>query len=170
MQLLVIRHARAQSVKEYAKTGQSDDLRPLTDEGRERMRSVAAGLHRLVSDLDVLATSPLVRTRQTAEIVAAEFGLTAFAELDALRPESEPGAFVEWAREAGARETIAVVGHDAHLRALVGCVLTGHPVSIVKIRKGGAVMLEVDAGGGRWGGDGKLLWSLMPRHLRMLAG
>jgi len=170
MQLLVIRHARAESVKRFAKTGRSDDLRPLTADGRERMQAIASGLHRLVSNLDLVATSPLVRARQTAEIVAAEFGVTAILELAALHPDAEPAEFADWVRAAGSRETIAIVGHDAHLRRLVSWILTRDTRSIVEIRKGGAIMLDVDAGGGEWNGGGTLLWSMQPHQLRMLCG
>lgn len=170
MQLLVIRHARSESEEEFARTEKSDDLRPLTQEGAERMRQGAAGLHRLVGELDLLATSPLVRARQTADIVAAEFDAPDIVEIEELRPSAAPASFVEWIQDAGGKETIAIVGHDSHLSELVGLFLSGKPQTIVKIRKGAAVMLELDVHGrGRRGpGEGRLLWSLAPRHLRML--
>jgi len=170
MQLLVIRHARAESVKEFAKTGKDDDLRPLTADGRERMRLGAAGLHRLVDEIDLLASSPLLRARQTADILAEEFGAPDVVELDQLRPQTPPADFIEWVRDAGARETVAIVGHEAQLTGLVGWLLTGSPDPIVEIRKGAAVMLEVGAprpGRGRPYGA-RLLWALTPRQLRML--
>ncbi|MGH7448064.1 MAG: SixA phosphatase family protein [Longimicrobiales bacterium] len=170
MQLLVIRHARAESVKEFAKTGAADDLRPLTGDGEERMRLGAAGLHRLVEEIDVLATSPLVRTRQTAEIVAAEFGGPGIVELDELRPEATPSAFVEWLQDAGSKETIAIVGHDMQLVTLVGLLLTGTAETVVRIKKGAALLLDVGERRRGHAGlrSGRLLWSLTPRQLRML--
>lgn len=170
MQLLVIRHARAVSVKEFAKTGEDDDLRPLTGDGEERMRMGVAGLHRLVDELDVLATSPLVRARQTAEIVAAEYDGPAIVELDELRPGSPASHFVEWVQDAGSQETIAIVGHEKQLERLVGLILTGIAEPIARIKKGGAVMLELGGGRKRHAGlrSGELLWSLTPRQLRML--
>lgn len=172
MRLLVIRHARAESVKEFAKTGAHDDLRPLTGDGRERMRLGTAGLHRLVDEIDVLATSPLVRARETADIIAAEFDAPEIMELDELRPGAPPAAFVEWLQDAGAQETIAIVGHEMHLTELVGWLLAGRTEPIVKIRKGAAVMLELRARGRRRLGprNGTLLWSLTSRQLRMLGG
>jgi phosphohistidine phosphatase len=171
MRLLVIRHARAESVKEFGKTGVSDDLRPLTPEGRERMRLGAAGLHRLVSRIDVLATSPLVRARETAEIVRAEFGGPALTELDALRPGRRAGDLVEWIQDAGGKETIAIVGHDTQLGGVVGLLMTGRAEPVVRIKKGAAVMLEVQAHGHGNSGElsGLLLWSLSPKQLRMIA-
>jgi phosphohistidine phosphatase len=170
MQLLVIRHARAESVKEFAKTGVSDDLRPLTGDGQERMRLGASGLHRIVEELDVLASSPLVRARQTADIIAGEFEAPEIMELDELRPDEPPDTFAEWLQGAGEEETIAIVGHNMQLSELVGWLLTGKAEPIVGIRKGAAVMLELRARGRRHRGprSGTLLWSLAPRQLRML--
>jgi len=67
MQLLLIRHAIAEDRFEFARTGQSDYYRPLTERGRARMARGATGLRTLVPDIDVLATSPLTRAVQTAE-------------------------------------------------------------------------------------------------------
>ena len=170
MRLLVIRHARAESDREFAKTGVSDDLRPLTAEGRERMRLGAAGLHRLVSHIDVLATSPLVRSRATAEIVQAEFGGPALTELDALRPGEHASDLVEWIQDAGREETFAIVGHGRQLGGVVGLLITGRASPVVRLRKGAAVMLDVRGHGRGHAGQRSalLLWSLSPRQLRML--
>jgi phosphohistidine phosphatase len=170
MNLLVIRHARAENAEEFAKTGASDELRPLTGDGRERMRQAAAGLHRLVDALDVLASSPLVRARETADIVAAEFEGPAITELDELRPEAPPEEFVEWLQTAGSEETIAIVGHQPQLSGLVGWLLAGRRDEVAQIKKGSALMLELNTRGRRRIGErsGVLLWSLTPKQLRML--
>jgi Histidine phosphatase superfamily (branch 1) len=68
MHLYLMRHGIAYERDE--RSG-DDDSRPLTEEGIERTRAVAKALHkdgRL--DLAEVWTSPLVRARQTAEIVA----------------------------------------------------------------------------------------------------
>ena len=85
MQLLVIRHGLAGQREDWERKGRSDALRPLTPGGRKRMRRVAAGLVRLVEKLDLLASSPLVRARQTAEIVKDAFGGPAIDERCARR-------------------------------------------------------------------------------------
>jgi phosphohistidine phosphatase len=46
-----------------------DDERPLTRDGVARMEREARGIDDLSLDLDVIVTSPLLRARQTAEIV-----------------------------------------------------------------------------------------------------
>ncbi|HYV98733.1 MAG TPA: phosphoglycerate mutase family protein, partial [Gemmatimonadaceae bacterium] len=73
MQLCLFRHGDAGDRAEFAKTGQPDDLRPLSEDGREEVMLAAQGLHELLGSCDLLATSPLTRARQTAEIIAGAF-------------------------------------------------------------------------------------------------
>ncbi|MDH3366486.1 MAG: histidine phosphatase family protein, partial [Gemmatimonadota bacterium] len=69
MQLLVVRHAIAEDRDIFAAAGREDDERPLTEEGTRRMAAGAVGLVRVVPRLDAVASSPLVRAVQTAEII-----------------------------------------------------------------------------------------------------
>ena len=64
MQLLVIRHAIAVEREDFARTGKDDRLRPLTDEGRKKMKQGAKGLRQLAPRIDLLATSPLTRAHR----------------------------------------------------------------------------------------------------------
>jgi phosphohistidine phosphatase len=166
MKLLVVRHAVAEEREEFAATGKPDDLRPLTDTGRRKMRRAARGLRRLVPRLDVLAPSPLTRATQTAEIVAEAFHGIQVTPVDELAPDAVPDALVPWLRGQAPDATVAVVGHEPHLGFLVGWLLTGRHASFVELKKGGACLLEFDdppAAGGA-----TLLWALPPRQLRAL--
>src|SRR6478672_122417 len=58
MKLLLIRHAIAEEREDFARTGKDDRLRPLTDEGRKKMKQGARGLRRCVPAFDLLAPSP----------------------------------------------------------------------------------------------------------------
>ncbi|HEX7242015.1 MAG TPA: histidine phosphatase family protein, partial [Longimicrobiaceae bacterium] len=95
MQLLVVRHAIAEDREEFARTGADDSLRPLTPEGRRRMRRAARGLRRLVPRLGLLASSPLTRAAQTAQILAEAYGGTETATFPELEPGSHPAALVD---------------------------------------------------------------------------
>src|SRR5436309_9518738 len=68
-ELYLIRHGLAE---ERGDAWPDDSKRPLTEEGMSRLRKQARGLARLGVTIDVMLTSPLVRARQTAEIIAAE--------------------------------------------------------------------------------------------------
>src|SRR5258706_7668086 len=67
-ELYLVRHGVAE---ERGDAWPDDAKRPLTDEGISRMRKVTRGLAELGVSLDLILTSPLVRARQTAEILAA---------------------------------------------------------------------------------------------------
>ncbi len=73
MRLLVIRHGPAGDRDEFAKTGKDDSERPLTTDGKAKMRRAARGLRALVPHIDVLASSSHVRAHQTARIVAGAY-------------------------------------------------------------------------------------------------
>lgn len=88
MKLLVVRHAVAMEREEFARTGQSDDLRPLTADGARKMRRVARGLRAEIETLDLLVTSPLVRAVQTAGIVADAYGTGAAGTTTSLLPDA----------------------------------------------------------------------------------
>ncbi|MGH8609545.1 MAG: histidine phosphatase family protein [Gammaproteobacteria bacterium] len=96
MQVLVVRHAIAEQREEFARTGKDDCQRPLTDDGRRKMRRGAAGLRAVVPAIDVLATSPLLRAVQTAEILAAVYNGRNLVTVKELSPDSEFPPFLRW--------------------------------------------------------------------------
>jgi phosphohistidine phosphatase len=166
MHLLVIRHAIAESRESFAKTEQDDDLRPLTAEGRYKMVQCAEGLRAVAPKISMLATSPLTRARETAEIVAEEYGIDIRAETDALRPRAVLGDFADWIAEHD-HPVVAVVGHEPHLSTLVTWLLCGVEESHLELKKGGACLLAFKGAPKR--GSGTLEWAVHPRLLRTLA-
>jgi phosphohistidine phosphatase len=163
MKLLVIRHGAAMDQQEFARTGQSDDLRPLTAEGAREMKKVAAGLRAEIKKLDLLATSPLERAKQTAVIVATAYHIGPPEVTDCLVPGASFEAFEEWCALHADKNVVAVVGHEPHLSCLVTWLLTGKNDSRVRLRKGGACLLKFDDQVRR--GLGTLSWLLTPRQL-----
>ena len=102
VQVVIVRHAEAAS-------GEPDELRPLTAEGREAARVLGK---RLAADgirPDAVLTSPLLRARETAQELARPAGLEA-------EPDERlaPGATAESVKAAasGRGETVVVVGHQ----------------------------------------------------------
>lgn len=162
MHLLVIRHGIAKDRDVWERTGETDELRPLTRRGRRCMRGNARGLAHLVGRLDALASSPLVRARETAEIVADAFDKVEIEERPDLAPSESATAVASWVARARSEDTVALVGHEPDLGKLVSWFLAGRG-AFVPLRKGGACLLELGSVGP---GSAKLLWSLTPRHLR----
>lgn len=166
MQLLVIRHAIAVEREDFARTGKDDRLRPLTDEGRKKMKQGARGLRRLAPRIDLLATSPLSRAAQTGAILDTVYGGLSEVEIEELTPEAAPVDFLRWLRKQKA-ECLAVVGHEPSISLILSWLLTGSERRIFSFRKGGACLLEFSGEIGA--GTATLLWALTPAQLRDLA-
>jgi phosphohistidine phosphatase len=163
MKLLVIRHGAAMDKDEFASTGKSDDLRPLTAEGEREMKDVAKGLRGEVDKIGLLATSPLVRAQQTATIVAAVYGIGKPEIVDVLVPDTPFEDFEKWCAKHDDEKVIAVVGHEPHLSGLVAWLLTGRDEEIIRLKKAGACMVEFDSAVEQ--GSGTLNWLLTARQL-----
>lgn len=168
MDLLVIRHGIAEDRDAFAASGTDDALRPLTDDGRRKMRRVARALTTLVPSLDVLASSPLVRARQTADLVAKAYSGLPVTEITQLEPDHPPDAFAGWVRGQSRRGAVAAVGHEPLLGCIVSLLLAGRTQSFVELKKGGACLVafpdRIEPGAG------VLRWVLTPGQLRDLRG
>ena len=167
MRLLLVRHAIAEDHEEFAQTGQDDGLRPLTREGRFKMRRAANGMKRLVSTIDLLATSPLVRATQTTEIIAKAYRLTEVEVTPTLDYSAKLKDFLKWLKSHKDVETVACVGHEPHLGTLASWLLTGEERSFMTLKRGSACLLLFD---GIPAAGGAILMSLVqPAELRRMA-
>jgi phosphohistidine phosphatase len=173
MKLLVIRHGRAGTAAAFAASGHNnDDLRPLTVDGRKRMRQAAKGLQSVCPKLDVLGTSPLVRAIETAQLVARAYGKDLSpTEVPALAPGSSRDELLAWLRAqdraGGGDRTIGIVGHEPDLGLLVGWLLCGDDAVSIDLKKGAACLLDVPDDLAP--GAANLTWLLPSRLLRRLA-
>ena len=139
-ELYLIRHGVAE---ERGDAWPDDSKRPLTEEGMSRMRKAARGLSRLGILFDIVLTSPLVRARQTAEIVAG--GLAprpTLANIDALAPGGGFAALMTELEKHVRKPRIALVGHEPDIGEL-GARLTGLRRSI-EFKKGAICRIEID--------------------------
>jgi phosphohistidine phosphatase len=161
-QLYLLRHGIA---VQRGASDVPDDERPLTPKGEKRMRQIGRGLRRLGLDFDKIATSPLPRARQTAEIVADALGLSDLLEdADALRADRSPAAIRDWV--VGRPESsLMLVGHNPSLSELVGLlVVGGHAPDLCVLKKGGLAALSARPEGGF-----QIDWIATPRFIRRLA-
>lgn len=163
--LVLIRHAIAEDRDVFARTGDSDDLRPLTEKGIRRMQKAAKGLRRVVPAWDQLLTSPLVRARQTADIVRDAFGGPDIESLEAAA-SGDGNELLAALRTAGRGSTIAIVGHEPIHGDWTEWLLTGATGGFIRYKKAEACALWF-AGAIR-PGRASLLWKIRPRQLRQL--
>ena len=163
MKLLLVRHAIAEDAEAFA--GGSDAQRPLTEVGRKKMRKGANRLRSQLRQIDVLACSPLVRARETADIIARAYGDIPIVERPELDYSYPPEAVLEWLAKCPA-DTVVAVGHEPQLGLLSGLLLGDGPRTVVAFRKGGAALFEFP--GRAAAGRGVLHWALTPSQLRSL--
>jgi phosphohistidine phosphatase len=119
MQLYLVRHAEAVP-------GEPDDLRPLTPNGREQARRLAARLRQDGVRPAAVLTSPLLRARETGKLLAKELDSEVL-----VAEELAPGATADSVSRAvrGATsqaDSVIAVGHQPDCGRIVAA-LTGEP-------------------------------------------
>jgi phosphohistidine phosphatase len=164
MRLYLLRHAIAHE-RDRARWPR-DSLRPLTAAGERRFRKAAHGLAQSLPRSAVILTSPYVRARQTAELLASVARLKSPENCAALAAdESVSKVFAALANLGD--EDLLLVGHEPGLGKLLSSALAGDEARFaVEFKKGGAACVEFR--GRALPGRAKLLWMLPPRVLRAL--
>lgn len=165
MDLLLVRHGKAEERAAFAHAGGDDGLRPLTAQGVKQMRTAVRGLRSLVPHLDLLAASPLLRAAQTAQILAQGYGGDVISVAE-LAPGHPPSALLPWLRGSAGHRVAALVGHEPDLGLLASWLLAGSQRSFMPLKKGGACLIHFD--GAVKEGRGVLGWALGPTQLRAL--
>jgi phosphohistidine phosphatase len=114
----------------------------------------------------VLAHSPLLRARETAELIARACGEPPLVECSSLDYRYPPEAVADWLAQYPADYLVVVVGHEPQLGLLAGLLTADEPRPLIAFRKGGVAMIEfpdrVEAG------MGVLHWVLTAGQLRSL--
>jgi phosphohistidine phosphatase len=161
MDLYVIRHAWA---AERGPQWPDDDMRPLTHEGKERFAQVMVKLAGRGMRPEVVATSPLVRCVQTAQLLAAGIpDEPDIIELDDLRPGSNLEGLLAWTtRQSRKHQQIAWVGHSPDVDRMAAALI-GQPDGLVRFAKGGIAAIRFD--GPLELGSGELQWLVTAKVL-----
>lgn len=160
MQLFLLRHGQA----EDRRAGGTDFDRALTAEGRAELARIARGLRRLEVVPDVILSSPLVRARQTAAIVAPVLG----CEVEIVDGLASGAGFDDILRVIEARSTagfLMLTGHEPDL-STAAALLAGAPAGSLVLKKAG--LIRVDLYGPPRAGAGRLRWLLAPRQLALI--
>ena len=156
-QLFLIRHGVAE---ERGDAWPDDAKRPLSEDGIERFQKSARGLARLDVWIDVVLTSPLVRARQTADIVASAFDpRPSIITIESLAPGGSYASLVADLEKHGRKTRIALVGHEPGIGEL-GARLIGSRHSF-EFKKGAVCRIDVDEIPPV--GPGDLRWFLTPK-------
>jgi phosphohistidine phosphatase len=157
MKLYIIRHADA---GDRSKWDGDDAERPLSPLGRRQSRALGEAFHMRGIAVDAVVSSPLVRTRETAEgFVAGITNPPAIQYSDLLAPaELRKRKLTKQLANLGV-ESAVIVGHDPDLSAYLGW-LVGCDAENVPLEKGAAALVVFEDEPGK--GDGTLSWVVTP--------
>lgn len=124
-----------------------DSTRPLTAKGQKKMGRIAKAMKSMELSFDVILSSPYLRAKQTAEIVAAELGAQAKLVLgDELVAEQNPSSVIKrLVKHHLQQENVLLVGHEPCLSALISELISGRPDLNIQMKKGGLCKLSVAA-------------------------
>ena len=167
MNVILVRHAKAEA--RDANTWPDDDLRPLTAEGRAEQRAASRAMKKMGIKFDFLITSPLLRARETADLLAKGYRWTEAPQVaEELGHEYSVGAVVKLLAKFPPDAAVALVGHEPDLSDLAGALFSRNCDVRIAVKKSGVVGIEFD--GQAEAGKGTLLYHLKPSHLRKLGG
>jgi len=143
MRVLLIRHAIAEDRIVWAARGGDDLERPLSSEGRKRMRRIAETLAWLEPEIDVLLTSPARRAVESAQILLASLpGEPAFQKAPELAPDGTSAGVLQRLKSHRGATAVALVGHEPNLSRLASYLLTGGERDFVEMKKGAGALLD----------------------------
>lgn len=164
MLLYLVRHAIAE---DRGEAWPDDRERPLSEVGRARMERQVQGLVALGVTLEEILSSPLVRTRQTADILAHGLpGRPRVRDFPPLEPGKRPKEALAALGDFSRKKSLALVGHEPGLGELAASLLGQR--SPLEFKKGAVALIEVPMMPPA-AGSGALRWLVTPRILRRLA-
>jgi phosphohistidine phosphatase len=162
IELYLIRHGVA---AERGENYPDDTKRPLTQRGIQRLQREGKALVALDVAFDVILTSPLVRTRQTADTLADAFrARPQIVNADSLAPGGSHSAIIDDLAKHARKKRIAVVGHEPGIGELAARLIgLRRPIEFKK-----GTVCRIDVKSLPPVGPAQLRWLLTPRILRKL--
>jgi phosphohistidine phosphatase len=166
LELYLVRHGLAE---ERGADYPDDSERPLTTDGIAQLKRAAKALNARDVRIDHRHTSPLVRTRQTAEILAEHLASRPpVSNADALAPGGSAAAVIaavihELASHAG-KGRLAAVGHEPDIGELAARLIGSR--TAIPFKKGAICRIDFEALPPK--GAGQLRWFATPKMLRRM--
>nr|WP_158909931.1 histidine phosphatase family protein [Granulicella sp. L56] len=163
MNLFILRHASAGTRRPNPLL---DVKRPLDKDGKRHCLQLAYVLNAMDIQFDLIVSSNLKRSLQTASLVGTEMGYESPIQISkALAPEATARDFQHLLHECRDRENVLFVGHNPNINIFLGSLLvpvSTHATAQVRLRKGSIARLSLTRG------PATLQWLLDPRTVRAL--
>ena len=167
--MFILRHGEA---GKKLPAGTSDFRRPLTFAGKKEVKDIAKSLKDIRVKLNLIITSPLKRTYQTASIVAMVFKMKSNIETwDELKPESNSkDLYPKLYQKFKQNSSILIVGHEPYLSNLIIEIISNGnrptPRGIV-LKKGGLAKVRITSSSDQMV-KGELRWLLTPMIMKKI--
>jgi phosphohistidine phosphatase len=167
MNLYLLRHGLA--VEPGTEGFAHDAERPLTPKGERKLGKIAEGIKALEISFDLILSSPYVRARRTAEIVAEALSIgKKLGFSDALMPAGSVKRLIESLNQIEpAPEDVLLVGHEPYMSEMISLLVSGQVGFAVVMKKGG--LCKLSAQSIHAGRCAALEWLLTPKQMALMA-
>ena len=160
MNLYILRHGKAEPFGPiYAR----DALRPLSPLGLRRTEQSTKGMAAANVIVDTIISSPLLRARQTAEIVHQGLGVAAEIKYSDALATGDLNGIVDAVRAHERTKGVMLVGHEPTLSQLISILAFGAPGGSFGLKPGGLCKLQTYAIA--LGQCAVVRWFLTPKQL-----
>jgi len=161
MFLYFLRHA---SAGEPLSSAKKDEKRGLDKDGIEQCGYIGRALAALGVQVEIIVSSPLKRSTQTAALVGNEMGHEGKLVVEnALRPQASFADFQKMLAKYARQDSLLLVGHNPNLREFLGRIIGDNGgEAVVELKKGAVAKVETRRNAG------SLSWCITPRILRTL--
>ncbi len=160
MDLYILRHGKAEP---YGNRYPSDSIRPLSPKGKRRTKLSTKGMKATNVSVDLIVSSPLLRARQTAEIVHDGLGIAEPIEFSDTLASGNVRGILSTVDARSSLSGLMLVGHEPTLSELISTMASGSYHTAFNLKPGGMCKLNVTAV--RYGQCATIEWFVTPKQL-----
>jgi phosphohistidine phosphatase len=134
IRLIVVRHGDTEQ-----ETGVPDDSRRLTKKGKKQLKRTANFMDKMNYNIENIVSSPLIRSRESAEVIVDELGLDLKIDMDdSLKPDADVASTVAFIKTL--KDNTIIVGHNPNLSLLLNKIAGFNG----ELKKAGIAVLQLD--------------------------
>lgn len=131
-EIYILRHGKAEEINESQ--SKSDFDRKLTEEGKIKTKKLGSLINKIEKELEIILTSPFLRAKETAEIIAsslenkAELKTVDFLSSGTSLQEISKGLISEYSNH----KKLMIVGHAPDLEIFLGKLIGAKQIKLKK--------------------------------------
>ena len=154
MEIYLVRHG--EYVDLGSQTIEQDSQNPLSEQGIAKLRRQAKTLAEWHLPIEQIVTSPFVRSKQTAEILAESLKVPVEEHVGLIRTHFNVAGLRQILTEYAQIEHLMLVGHESDLSTVAADIIGG---GRLELARGGIIRIALDTIDPP---QGRLIWLLSP--------